>query len=140
MIPYCKEEHIALTPYSALAGGRLAKRPGETSKRQREDSYAKFKYDAAQKIDMPVLDRVARLATQKGVPMAEIALAWLLRKADAPVAGATSLSHVECAVNATALNLSPEECAWLEEPYVPHPLVGVMAENTPPAHEAGICR
>ena len=59
MSPYCREEHIAMTPYSPLAGGRLSKRPGETSKRLQEDSYARLKYDAAQKQDVPILTRVA---------------------------------------------------------------------------------
>ena len=78
MVPYCRTEGIALTPYSALAGGRLSKEPGESSRRLREDSYAALKYDGAKDLDAPVLDRVARLARRRGVSMTEVALAWLL--------------------------------------------------------------
>lgn len=130
MVPYCQEDHIAMTPYSPLAGGRLSKRPGETSKRLREDSYARLKYGAALDQDAPILAMVAELADRHGVSMTEISLAWLLTKVTAPVVGATKLHHVDGAANAVDLKLSPEECAWLEAPYTPHPLVGVMAQNT----------
>ena len=130
MVPFCREEKIALTPYSPLAGGRLSKRPGETSKRLEEDSYARLKYGAAQDLDAPVLARVAALADRKGVSMTEISLAWLLTKVTAPVVGATKLPQIEGAAKAVELSLTAEECAFLEECYVPHPLVGVMAQNT----------
>lgn len=130
MAPYCQEENIAMTPYSALAGGRLSKRPGETSKRLREDSYAHLKYDAAQEQDAPILARVAELADRRGVSMTEISLAWLLTRATAPVVGATKLHHIEGAAKAADLTLTAEECTYLEELYTPHPLVGVMAQNT----------
>lgn len=129
MARLCAEDNIAMTPYSALAGGRLSKMPGETSKRLEEDSYAKFKYDATAKQDGVIIARVAELAGQKGVSMTEISLAWLLTKVTAPVVGATKLHHVEGAVKAVNLVLSDEELAYLEEPYVPHSLVGVMAQN-----------
>lgn len=74
MARLCREENIAMTPYSALAGGRLARRPGETSKRLREDSYAKLKYDAAAEQDGVIIDRVAALADKRGVSMTEIPL------------------------------------------------------------------
>lgn len=130
MSPYCREEHIAMTPYSPLAGGRLSKRPGETSKRLQADSYARLKYDAAQKQGVPILTRVAELADRRGVSMTEIALAWLLTKVTAPVVGATKLSHIKGAAKAADLTLTTDECTWLEELYTPHPLVGVMAQNT----------
>ncbi len=133
MVKLCREDHIALTPYSALAGGRLSKRPGETSKRLREDSYAHLKYDATAEQDGVIIARVAELAEKHGVSMSEISLAWLLTKAAAPVVGATRLSHIEGAAKAVDLVLSTEEIAYLEEPYVPHTLVGVMAQNTPAA-------
>ena len=129
MARLCAEDNIAMTPYSALAGGRLSQMPGETSKRLEEDSYAKFKYDATAKQDGVIIARVAELAGQKGVSMTEISLAWLLTKVTAPVVGATKLHHVEGAVKAVDLVLSDEELAYLEEPYVPHSLVGVMAQN-----------
>ena len=133
MAKLCAEDNIAMTPYSALAGGRLSKHPGETSKRLEEDSYAKFKYDATAEQDSAIINRVAELAEKRGVSMTEISLAWLLTKVTAPVVGATKLHHIEGAAKAAELSMSPEECAYLEEPYVPHKLVGVMAQNTPAA-------
>lgn len=133
MFPLCHEDHIALTPYSPLAGGRLCKHPGENSKRLTEDSYARLKYDAAGDQNAPILLRVAELAEQRGVTMTDIALAWILTKVIAPVVGTTKLHQIEGAARAVDLSLSPEECAYLEELYTPHPLVGVMAQNTPAA-------
>ncbi len=133
MARLCAEDNIAMTPYSALAGGRLSKHPGETSKRLEEDSYAKFKYDATAKQDQVIINRVAELAEKRGVSMTEISLAWLLTKVTAPVTGATKLHHIEGAARAVDLALTPEELTYLEEAYVPHKLVGVMAQNTPAA-------
>ena len=133
MARLCAEDNIAMTPYSALAGGRLSKRPGETSKRLEEDSYAKFKYDATAKQDEVIIQRVAELAENRGVSMTEISLAWLLTKVTAPVVGATKLHHIDGAAKAVELTLSPDEIAYLEAEYVPHKLVGVMALNTPAA-------
>ena len=133
MAKLCAEDNIAMTPYSALAGGRLSKHPGETSKRLEEDSYARFKYDATAKQDQRIIDRVAELAGKHGVSMTEISLAWLLTKVTAPVVGATKLHHIDGAVKAVELELTDAEIAYLEEPYVPHKLVGVMAQNTPQA-------
>ena len=133
MAKLCAEDNIAMTPYSSLAGGRLSKHPGETSKRLEEDSYAKFKYDATAQKDQVIIDRVAEIADRRGISMTEVALAWLLTKVPAPVVGATKVRHIEGAVKAVDLKLTPEECAYLEEPYVPHKLVGVMAQNTPAA-------
>ncbi len=130
MAKLCKEDHIAMTPYSALAGGRLSKKPGETSKRLREDDYAKLKYNGTAKEDSAVIARVEELAEKRDVSMTEISLAWLLTKVTAPVVGATKLSHVEGMAKAVELCLTEEEIAYLEEPYVPHALVGVMAQNT----------
>lgn len=133
MAKFCLEENIAMTPYSPLAGGRLAKRPGETSKRLLEDSYAHLKYDATAEQDGIIIDRVAQLADKYGVSMTEISLAWLLTKVSAPVVGTTKLHHVEDAAKAVNLTLTADELAFLEEPYLPHKLVGVMAQNTPDA-------
>ena len=131
MVPYCREEGIALTPYSALASGRLAKKPGETSARLEKDAYAKFKYDATAQQDGLIIDRVAELADRRGVSMTEISLAWLLTKVAAPVVGATKFHHIDGAAKATDLELTEEEIAYLEAPYVPHALAGVMAQNKP---------
>ncbi|MCI8922326.1 MAG: aldo/keto reductase [Acutalibacter sp.] len=133
MARLCAEDNIAMTPYSALAGGRLAKRPGETSKRLEEDSYAKGKYDAMAEQDSQIIARVAELSDKHSVSMTEISLAWLLTKVTAPVVGATKLHHIEGAAKAVDLELTAEEIAYLEESYVPHKLVGVMAQNIPAA-------
>lgn len=133
MAKFCLEENIAMTPYSPLAGGRLAKRPGETSKRLLEDNYAHLKYDATAEQDGIIIDRVAQLADKYGVSMTEISLAWLLTKVSAPVVGTTKLHHIEDAAKAVNLTLTADELAFLEEPYLPHKLVGVMAQNTPAA-------
>ena len=134
MVPYCNEENIALTPYSALAAGRLSRLPGEGgTKRAEEDAYAKFKYDATADQDNVIIGRVAELAQKHGVSMTEVSLAWLLTKVTSPVVGATKLHHIEGAAKAVDLALTPEELIYLEEPYVPHPLAGVMAQNKPAA-------
>ena len=130
MAKLCCEDQIAMTPYSALAGGRLAKYPGETSKRMQEDSYARLKYDAAAEQDGAIISRVALLAEKRGVSMTEISLAWLMAKVTSPIVGATKLHHVEGAAKAAELKLSEEELSYLEELYLPHKLVGVMAQNT----------
>ena len=130
MAKLCAEDNIAMTPYSALAGGRLSKHPGETSKRLREDDYARLKYDPTPQQDETTIPRVAELADRRGVTMTEISLAWLLTKVTAPVVGATKRHHVEGAASAVDLALTEEEISWLEEAYVPHRLVGVMAQNT----------
>ena len=127
MAPFCYATGVAMTPYSALASGRLSKHPGETSKRLELDAYAKGKYDATAEADGAVIARVAELADRRGVSMTEVSLAWLLTKVTAPVVGATKPHHVDGAVAATELTLTAEEIAYLEEPYVPHALVGVMA-------------
>lgn len=131
MVPYCQEEGIALTPYSALAAGRLSRKPGETSERLEKDAYAKFKYDASAQQDRIIIERVAEIADRRGVSMTEVSLAWLLTKVASPVVGATKFHHVDGAAKATDLELQEDEIAYLEAPYVPHPLAGVMAQNKP---------
>ncbi len=131
MVPYCREEGIALTPYSALAAGRLARRTGETSERLQKDAYARFKYDATARQDGVIIDRVAEIAEKRGVTMTEVSLAWLLSRVASPVVGATKVHHIEGAARATELELTGDETAYLEAPYVPHPLSGVMAQNQP---------
>ena len=136
MAGLCAEDNIAMTPYSPLAGGRLSRHPGETSKRLKEDGYARLKYDAAAEQDGVIIRRVEQLAERREVTMTEISLAWLLTKTASPVVGATKLQHIEEMVGAAELSLSEEEIAFLEEAYVPHKLVGVMAQNTMAASAA----
>lgn len=131
MAPFCYEDNIAMTPYSALASGRLAKKPGEDSKRMQEDSYAKFKYDATKEQDGVIIERVQELAEKRGISMTEVSLAWLLTKVTSPIVGATKFQHIEGAAKAVELELTEDETAYLEEPYVPHGLAGVMAQNKP---------
>lgn len=127
----CAEDNIALTPYSALASGRLSRLEGVESLRLKEDAYAKGKYDTTAEQDRIIIDRVAELAARHRVSMTEISLAWLLTKVTAPVVGATKKHHIDGAVKAVDLTLSDDEIRYLEESYQPHKLVGVMAQNTP---------
>jgi len=129
MVPYCMAENIALTPYSSLAGGRLSRLPGEVTKRLVEDSYAKGKYDRTAEQDAIIIERVAKIAQNKNASMSAVALAWLLSKVTAPIVGATKVHHIDSAVEAVNLELTRNEIAYLEEPYRPHELVGVMASN-----------
>lgn len=126
---YCDQAHVAMTPYSALASGRLAKKPGELSQRLVSDSYAKGKYDSTHDVDQRIIDRVMELADQKGVSMTEIALGWLLQKVAAPIMGATKKSHIDSAVKAVQVSLTEQEMAYLEALYVPHRMVGMMADQ-----------
>ncbi|WP_152401644.1 aldo/keto reductase [Paenibacillus cellulositrophicus] len=126
MLPLCREEKIGVTPYSPLASGRLTRDWSETTLRSETDQIQKFKYDGTLNADRLVAERVASVAENHGVPRTHIALAWLLQKdpVTAPIIGATKTSHLEVAVGALSFKLTPEEVSFLEEPYVPHPIVG----------------
>lgn len=126
MLPLCKEEKIAVTPYSPLASGRLTRDWSETTLRSETDQVQKTKYDATANTDRLIVERVAELAEKHGVPRSHIALAWLLQKEPvaAPIVGATKISHLEDAVAALSVSLTPEDVSYLEEPYVPHSIVG----------------
>ncbi|MCY8979269.1 aldo/keto reductase [Bacillus halotolerans] len=126
MLPLCKEEKIGVTPYSPLASGRLTRDWSETTHRSETDQIQKSKYDPTADADRLVVKRVAEIAEKRGVPRIHIALAWLLQKepVTAPIIGATKMSHLEDAVGALAVKLTPEEVRFLEEPYVPHRIVG----------------
>lgn len=124
----CIDGNIAMTSYSALASGRLVKDSSETSERLEKDSFAKGKYDKTADVDRIIIERVAEIANKRKMTRIQIALGWLLTKVTSPIIGATKISHVEEAVKAISVQLSDEEIAYLEEPYVPHKLVGVMAK------------
>ena len=126
MLPLAKEDNIGLTPYSSLDSGRLSRRDN-TSKRANEDVVAKSKYGKTEAVDELIIERVEELALRHNVSMSEVALAWLLTKVTSPIVGATKPHHIKTAVNSVDLKLTAEEIAYLEEPYVPHELVGVMA-------------
>jgi aryl-alcohol dehydrogenase-like predicted oxidoreductase len=128
MLPLCVAEGIGVVPWSPLARGRLT-RPWESEPstiRGQTDEYGKKLYGGTEELDKQVVDRVGEIAKARGVPRAQIALAWLLRKpaVTAPIVGATKPHHLEEAVAALDLKLSDSEIAGLEAPYVPHPIVG----------------
>lgn len=131
MFQLCHEDGIAMTPYSALASGKLSRKPGESSNRLQKDAYLHHKYDATADEDNKIVGRVAELADRYGVTMTEISLAWILRKVDVPVVGATKLHHIDGPVNVFNIHLTDEDMKYLEELYVPHRLEGVMADNKP---------
>ena len=127
MLPLCRSEGIGVIPWSPLARGRLA-RPwqAEKTKRYETDRFSRILYSQTEDVDRRVVDRLGEIAERRGVSRAQLALAWLLSKAaiTAPIVGATKLHHLEDAVGALSLRLTPEEVAALEEPYVPHSIVG----------------
>jgi aryl-alcohol dehydrogenase-like predicted oxidoreductase len=128
MIPLCIDQGVGVIPWSPLARGVLAgnrTRSGERhTTRAGSDRFTDYLYD--QPTDFDVVERVAEIAAERGVPPAQIALAWLLHKpaVTAPIVGATKPEHLRDALGAEQLTLSDEEIASLEEPYVPHPVLG----------------
>lgn len=130
MLPYCRDAGVSMTPYSPLASGRLARPPGTDTRRMEGDSYARLKYDATESTDREIVERVAKVAEDHGVSMSQVSIAWLLTRVESTVAGATDPGQAADTACAVDLRLSDSEVVWLEEPYVPHRLVGVMAQNT----------
>ncbi|KTD86812.1 aldo/keto reductase [Paenibacillus etheri] len=126
MLPLCKEEKIGVIPYSPLASGRLTRDWAVSTHRSETDQIQKSKYDGTADADRLVVERVTAIAEKHGVPRIHIALAWLLQKepVTAPIIGATEISHLEDAVGALSITLTPQEIAFLEEPYTPHPIIG----------------
>ena len=128
MLPVCKAEGIGVLPWSPLARGRLT-RPWEmqaSTVRGRTDEYGRKLYSGTEEADKPVVDRVAEIAKARGIPRAQIALAWLLHKpaVTAPIIGATKLEHLQDAGEAPDVKLSNAEIEALEAPYVTHPIAG----------------
>jgi aryl-alcohol dehydrogenase-like predicted oxidoreductase len=127
MIPLCIDQGVGVIPWSPLARGVLAgsrTREGERrTTRSNSDAFQDTLYTAA---DFDVVDRAGEVAAERGVPSAQVALAWLLHRpgVTAPIVGATRLGHIEDALAAEQLVLSEEEMRRLEEPYVPHPVLG----------------
>jgi aryl-alcohol dehydrogenase-like predicted oxidoreductase len=128
MLKLCLDQGVGVIPWSPLARGRLA-RPWETetTKRSESDGYAKNLYTKTAEADKLVVERLTKVAGERGVPMAQVALAWLLSKPaiTAPIVGATKLHHLADAVAAVELKLTAEEVKALEEPYVAHPVLGL---------------
>jgi aryl-alcohol dehydrogenase-like predicted oxidoreductase len=128
MMPLCVDEGIAVLPWSPLARGRLT-RPWEVeTARVKTDLYGQSLYAASIEADRQVVERVATLAEKRGRPRAQVALAWLLQKSfiTSPIIGASKAQHLDDAVAAMELELSPTEIAQLEEPYLPHAIVGQL--------------
>jgi 1-deoxyxylulose-5-phosphate synthase len=127
MLPLCEEEGIGVIPWSPLARGRLARPWGDAGGgRAARDDFGNTLYGQTEASDRVVVERLNELAAAKQRPPAQIALAWLLHKSavTAPIVGASKLQHLDDAVAALALELSPNEIAALEEPYLPHPVLG----------------
>ena len=127
MMPLCLSEGIGVIPWSPLARGRLARpRGAESTKRFETDQFGKTLYSKTEEADGKIVDRVGQISEKRGVPRAQVALAWLLGKqgVSAPIVGATRSHHLRDAAAALALRLSPEEVALLEAPYSPHPIAG----------------
>jgi aryl-alcohol dehydrogenase (NADP+) len=126
MVPLCLAEGIGLIPWSPLARGVLAGSRQAGTVRARSDEFAHSLYDATQIADERVVERVAKVAERHGTAPARIALAWLLHQPalTAPIVGASKPGHLEDAVGALDIHLSAEDIAALQEPYVPHPVLG----------------
>jgi aryl-alcohol dehydrogenase-like predicted oxidoreductase len=129
MIPVCRQYGASITPYSPLASGHLTRPTWDSeSTRSTTDGTMRNKYDHDREIDMPIVTRVHEVAERLGVPMADVALAWHWAKGvAAPIVGCSRPSRVDDAVRALDVKLTPEDIAYLEEPYRPHELVGPKA-------------
>jgi 1-deoxyxylulose-5-phosphate synthase len=125
MLPLCADEGIALLPWSPLARGRLTRAFHEETERTKNDAFAKTLYTTSDS-DRAIVEQVAKIAAARGVPRAQVALAWVAQKPGvaAPIIGASKMQHLDDAVAALSLALTAEEIANLEAPYVPHGIAG----------------
>lgn len=126
MLPLCEAENIGVIPWSPLARGKLTRDWDETSFRSETDKFGKLLYSVAEEADRKVAGVVKEIAESRGLPRAQISLAWVLQKkpVTAPIVGATKPHHLEDAVAALDVQLTEDELRRLEEPYVPHPVMG----------------
>ncbi len=133
IIPLCKQENVALTPFSPLAAGRLSRLEWKTdSMRSQMDTTAAQKYDSTRETDYEIVRRVHETAEKYGASMTQVALAWHLAKGmTAPIIGATKAKYLEDAAEALSLSLSAEDIAYMEEPYQPHRVVGLKTDDDP---------
>ncbi len=131
LIPSCRQMGVSLMPYSPLAGGHLARATWTSDTlRGKTDTVVKGKYDRMEQYDMKIVTRVNELAEKHGCTMSQIAVAWHLAKDVAsPIIGATKEKYIDDAVGALKIKLSKEDVAYLEELYVPHPIVGAIDKN-----------
>ena len=128
LIPICEQMNVARTPYSPLASGRLSRTEWHTeSVRSQTDKVAMSKYDSTEKEDRQIVERVKELADKHNATMTQVTLAWHWKKGvAAPIIGATKIKYLDDAVGALDIMLSDEEVSYLEEPYVPHRIVGAL--------------
>ncbi len=128
MLPLCAAEGIGVIPWSPLARGRLTRNWDDTCARSETDEFGKRLYAKSADADRQVVERLTQVAAGRGLPRAQVALAWLLSKpvVAAPIVGATKLQHLDDALAAVAVKLSAEEIAGLEEAYVPHAVAGFV--------------
>jgi aryl-alcohol dehydrogenase-like predicted oxidoreductase len=126
MLPLCVDQGVGIIPWSPLARGRLTRAPEAATNRSETDKFGAYLYKKTQDADRLVIDKVGEIAAARGLPRAQIALAWVLAKpgVSSPIVGATKPEHLSDAVAALDVKLSAEEIAALEAPYVPHPVVG----------------
>jgi aryl-alcohol dehydrogenase-like predicted oxidoreductase len=126
MMPLCVAEGIGVLPWSPLARGRLTRPWAQTTARTATDAYGNALYERTEAADREVVERVGAIAAVRGVPMAQVALAWVRQKPfiTAPIIGASKLQHLEDAVAALSLTLDSAEIAAMEAPYIPHAIVG----------------
>ena len=127
MMPLCEAEKIGVIPWSPLARGRLTRDWDDSSYRKETDEYGKSLYARTADTDRVIVERVAALAVKRSLPRAQIALAWVLQKSfvTAPIVGASKPNHLDDAVASLDVRLTTEEMEFLEEPYVPHAVMGV---------------
>ena len=126
MLPLCADAGIGVIPWSPLARGRLARPWQDETPRTKTDPYVKVLFAAAEESDRKVVEQVVAIAEARGVPRAQVAIAWLAQKSvvTAPIIGASKLQHLDDAAAALELKLTSEEIAQLEAPYVPHRVAG----------------
>jgi aryl-alcohol dehydrogenase-like predicted oxidoreductase len=126
MLPLCADAGIGVIPWSPLARGRLARPWQAETPRTKTDPYVKVLFAAAEESDRKVVEQVVTIAEARGVPRAQVAIAWLAQKSvvTAPIIGASKLQHLDDAAAALELKLTAEEIAQLEAPYVPHRVAG----------------
>ena len=125
MLPLCADQGIGVLPWSPLARGRLTRDWDETTTRSQTDEFGKTLYDTAAS-DRVIAERVAKIAAERGVPRARVALAWVLRNpvVTAPIVGASRAGHLDDAVAAVELTLTDDEVTQLDQPYTPHDIAG----------------
>lgn len=128
MLPLCIDQGVGIIPWSPLARGKLTRDWDEATNRSQSDEFGSYLYGSTADADRKVVEVVATIATERDLPRAQIALAWVMQKpgVTAPIIGATKLPHLQDAIAALQVSLSDDEIARLEAPYIPHGVVGYI--------------